>query len=116
MRWIVIFLLSLVALGARAEKCLSVSDNALEEIRTEYGMTTVEWSAVVRNSCDASYDGTLTVRLLDDAGEVLHEALEIIILEHNATEQASKRITLPEDNYRALDNIRVEIRERERPS
>ena len=117
MRWILMVLLGLVALsGAQAGECLSVSDNALEELRTEYGMTTVEWSAMVSNSCDASYDGTLTVQLVDSEGGVLHESLEVIILKQNASEQASRRITLPEENYRALDDIKVEIRERKRPS
>lgn len=116
MRWIILLILGLVATtGARAGECISVSDNKLDEIRTEYGMTTVEWSAEARNHCDAAYDGTLTINFLDTDGTVLHEVLEIIILQNNATEQTSKRVTLPADSYKAVDDVQVDVRERERP-
>ncbi len=115
-RFIMILIASLgTAVSVPAAECLDVSDNQVEEMRTEYGMSTIEWSAEVRNECDVEYDGTLTVRLLDSEGEVLHEALEIIILQNNSTKSASKRITLPAENYEALDEISVGIRERERP-
>lgn len=116
LRSLVLLATGLGAASAPAAECITVSDNNIEEIRADYGMTTVEWSAEVRNQCDAAYDGTLTVRLLDSDGAVLHEALEIIILQNNASKRASKRITLPSENYKALNDIDVDIRERERPS
>lgn len=115
MRWLLVLAGSFWAVSAPAAECLTVSDNNLEEIRNEYGMATVEWSAEVSNSCDASYDGTLTVQLLDSDGEALHEALEIIILQNNASERTTKRITLPVESYEAVADISVDIRERERP-
>lgn len=115
MRWLLVLAGSFWAASAPAAECLTVSENNLEEIRNEYGMATVEWSAEVSNSCDASYDGTLTVQLLDSDGEALHEALEIIILQNNASERTTKRITLPVESYKAVADISVDIRERERP-
>lgn len=115
MRWLVALIASLWLVTAPAAECLEVRNSQVEEIRTDYEMTTVEWTADVRNTCEASYDGTFTVKLLDKQGSVLHETLEVMILQKNASKPASKRITLPAESYKALDSIQVDIRERERP-
>jgi len=116
MRWLLIVLMGLAAVqGVGAADCLEVGDSNLEEIDSGYGTTLLEWSAEVRNHCDTPYDGTLTIRFLGEDEEVLHEVPEIIILQQNARQQTSKQITLPNENYKALDRIEVDIRERERP-
>lgn len=115
MRWLVACIASLWLVTAPAAECLEVRDSQIEEIRTDYEMTTVEWTAMIKNTCNAAYDGTFTVKLLDEQGAVLHETLEVMILQKNASKPATKRITLPAERYKALDSIRVDIRERERP-
>jgi len=115
MRWLVACIASLWLVTAPAAECLEVRDNQVEEIRTDYEMTTVEWTATIKNTCNAAYDGTFTVKLVDEQGTVLHETLEVRILQKNASEPAAKRITLPAESYQAMDSIQVDIRERERP-
>lgn len=115
MRWLVALMSSLWLVTAPAAECLEVRNSQVEEIQTEYEMTTVEWTADIMNTCNASYDGTFTVKLLNQQGSVLHETLEVMILQKNASEPAAKRITLPADSYKAMDSIEIDIRERERP-
>ncbi len=119
MRWLLILTVTLLSHTAYAEQtneCIAVSENNVKELRSEYGMTTVEWSAHINNDCDDSYDGTLTVRFLDENDEVLHESLEIVILDQRASEDASRRITLPAEDYDRLVRIDVTIEERKRPT
>lgn len=119
MRWLLVLtvmLLSHTAYAKQSEPCIAVSENNVKELRSEYGMTTVEWSAHVNNVCDDSYDGTLTVRFLDEKGEVLHESLEIVILEQRASENTSRRITLPAEDYGKFARIDVTVEERKRPT
>ncbi|MCS3903248.1 hypothetical protein J2T55_001268 [Methylohalomonas lacus] len=119
MRWLLTLALLWSASAVQAEdasSCLDVSENNVEELNTEYGMTTAEWTAHIDNSCDAAYDGTLTVKFVDEEGEVLHEALEVVILEQRASQDARRRITLPADSFKKLARIQVDVKERKRPT
>ncbi len=119
MRWLLALALLWSASAVQAEEaesCLDVSENNVEELNTEYGMTTAEWTAHIDNNCDAAYDGTLTVKFVDEEGEVLHEALEVVILEQRASQDARRRITLPADSFKKLARIQVDVKERKRPT
>lgn len=116
MRWLTVLLGCLAVSGAQAEDCITVSDSHIEELETRYEMTTLEWQARINNDCDSAYDGTLTVRFLDEDGEVLHETLEIVILQNRGSENTNRRVTIPAGTYKRVAEIEVDIRERKRPS
>lgn len=121
MRWsaMVVSLVGLVWLPATATHagdCLAVRDNNIEKERTEHGITIAQWSAQIENACDESYDGTLTVQFLDDQGEVLHEALEVVIIESRGSMDTQRRINIPSDRYNKITRIKIDIRERKRPT
>lgn len=100
----------------RADDCLAIHDNNIREESTESGITIAEWSARVENVCDDSYDGTLTVQFLDDQGEVMHETLEIVIIEGRGSTDTRKRVNIPSDRYNRIARIKIDIRERKRPT
>ncbi|MEX0951306.1 MAG: hypothetical protein WDZ86_03390, partial [Gammaproteobacteria bacterium] len=64
---------------------------------------------------DNAYDGTLTVKFKNKAGEVVHETLEVIVIQSEGTEQAKRSISIPESRYQEVDQVDVAIRERQRP-
>lgn len=115
MRYLFLVIVSSLALPLAAADCIAVNDSKLKELRTEYGMTTVEWQARVVNQCDDSYDATITIRFLDEDGEVLHETLEIMILQRNGSQDTTRNVTLPAERYQKIAETKVEIRERARP-
>lgn len=96
-------------------ECLILSDKTLDEKRADYGMVTAEWSAKIRNQCDASYDGTLKVNLLDKDEKVLQAVTDIVILQANEEKESRRTVTIPAESVDEVKRIDVEIRERARP-
>lgn len=115
MRYLILLVMGLMARPALAADCIAVDASEIEKKRTEYGMTTAEWRASVTNNCDEAYDATITLHFLDQEGEVLHETLEIVILENNASEDTAIDVTLPAERYKRIAKTRIQIRERKRP-
>lgn len=103
-----------VAAVASAE-CLRVEGNSVDEKTTRYGITTAEWSADVRNDCDAPYDANLTVMFKDVDGRVLQKAVQFVAVDGGNKENTRRRINIPEDQFQAIDTIEVTTEERERP-
>ena len=108
-------LLAVVFCTDIAAACLEVSDNDIQEITTEYGITTLEWTAQVHNRCDAPYDGTLTVQFRDADGDMLHEALDVVVVQHGDYTGVRRRINMPRKHFRDIDTVDVAVTERERP-
>ncbi len=113
-RWLVVPVL-LASAAAAAAECLFVQDNSMEEKETRYGITTAEWTADVRNDCDAPYDGTMTVKFKDADGRVLYKAVQIVAVRGGSRENARRRVNIPADKFKAIDTIDVAMEERERP-
>ncbi|MEX2524589.1 MAG: hypothetical protein WD750_06500 [Gammaproteobacteria bacterium] len=103
-----------LAVAVPAE-CLQVEGNSVDEKSTRYGITTAEWTADVRNDCDAPYDANLTVMFKDVDGRVLHKAVQFVAIRGGNRENTSRRINIPEDQFQAIDTIEVATEERERP-
>lgn len=103
-----------VAAAATAE-CLRVEGNSVDEKNTDYGITTAEWTADVRNDCDAPYDANLTVTFKDADGQVLHKAVQFVAVRGGNQENTRRSINIPEDQFQAIDTIEVTTEERKRP-
>lgn len=116
MRYLLLLVLSLAVSQATAADCIAISDSNVEEVRTEYGMTTAEWRAKITNNCDDPYDATITLHFIGQEGEIIHETLEIVIMENNGEEDTVRNITLPSERYQQITETRVKIRERKRPT
>lgn len=98
-----------------AGNCIDVKQSELRELDTEFGITTVEWLADIRNHCDDPYDATLTIKLVDEDGSVVHETLEIVIIESRGIETTHLSMSIPEDRYELFKEIDIDIEERVRP-
>lgn len=98
-----------------AAECLSVSEETLDEKRTDYGLTTAEWSAKVHNKCEAAYDGTLRIRFMDSDDQLLHTTTDVIILLPNESKESRRAVTIPVESLSEISHTDIEIRERERP-
>lgn len=116
MRYVIVLALSLTASQVTGAECIAISDSEVEEVRTEYGMTTAEWRASITNSCDEPYDATITLHFIDQEGEVLHETLEVVIMDNNGQEDTVRNVTLPTERYRQVARTQVQVRERKRPT
>jgi len=101
--------------GSVLAECIELSDKALDEKRSDYGLVTAEWSAKVHNKCDKPYDGTLRIRFLDKDERVMQTVTDIVILRANETKESRRSITIPAESIDEVNRIEEEIRERERP-
>lgn len=101
--------------GSIYAECLILSEESLDEKRSDYGLVTAEWSAKIQNICDSPYDGTLKVNLVDKDERVLQAVTDIVILRANETKESRRSITIPGESIDVVTRIDVEIRERERP-
>lgn len=111
---VLILAYALLPVSVYAE-CLVLSDESLDEKRSDYGLVTAEWSATVQNNCEEAYDGTLNIKLLDKDEQVMQKITDIVILRANETKESRRSITIPAESIDEVDRIDVEIRERERP-
>lgn len=98
-----------------AGECIEVTNNEITALDTEYGITTAEWLADIRNHCDDPYDATLTIKLLDADDNVVHESLEIVIVESRGIDKARQTMSIPEDHFQSVDRVEVSVEERARP-
>jgi hypothetical protein len=98
-----------------AAECIEVQDSQIEELETDYGITSAEWMADIHNHCDEPHDATLTIKFLDDDGDVVHESLEVVIVESRGIEKARHPLAIPDDRFAAIKQIKVDIEERARP-
>jgi hypothetical protein len=101
--------------GLLAGECIDVQNSEIKELGTEYGITTAEWIADIRNHCDEPYDATLTIKFLDDDGAVVHESLEVVIIESRGMNKTRHAMSIPKDQYSAIQRTEVTIEERARP-
>jgi len=115
MRILVLLSFLFAATAVQSAECLSVKNDDFEIISNDHGITTIEWTAEVQNQCEAPYDGRLMIDFVDANEEVLHETLEVVILQQNASQQVSKRVSMPADRHDDVETTRVVIKERERP-
>lgn len=116
MRTFLFFNIFLFSVTAFAEAdCLRVENNQVEVVETEFGITTVEWTAQIENDCEHPYDGTLTVEFRNKSGDIVHETMEVDIIESQGSETTNRSINIPESRYLEVDQVDVAVRERERP-
>lgn len=105
----------LTAVFAAPAECLMVESDSVDEQETRYGITTAEWKANIRNSCDVPYDANITVLFKDADGRVLHQAVQFVAVRSGYQEDTQRRVNIPEDQFQAIDKVEVSIDERERP-
>lgn len=98
-----------------AGDCIDVQSSEIRELDTEFGITTAEWLADIRNHCDEPYDATLTIKMVDEDGKVVHETLEIVIVESRGIKKTDLLMSIPEDRFVLIKEIEIDIDERVRP-
>jgi len=105
----------LTASTAAGAKCLVVHDNNMKKVRSSYGITTADWTGIVRNSCKQPYDAILTVKFEDGRGRVVYKDVQVVVVQGGGHEKARRRIDIPSDRYEKIRNIDVGVDERLRP-
>jgi len=105
----------LAANTAAGATCLVVRDNNVKKVHASYGITTADWTGTVRNSCKQPYDAILTVKFEDGKGRVVYKDVQVVIVQGGGKEQAHRRINIPTDRYKKIQNINVGVDERKRP-
>jgi hypothetical protein len=115
MKILILILTIILGNNSMASVCLEVSDESLDEKSANHGLVIAEWSALVQNTCESPYDGTLSIRFLDSDGRVLHTATDVIILQANEEKESRRTITIPVKSISDIDQTDVKISERKRP-
>lgn len=115
MRMLAILLGAMVWTSAMSE-CLIVVDDGFRPLSAEFGITHVEWRAVVENRCDAAYDAHVTVELISSEGEMVHHELAMVVVQAGSDTEVTKKTSIPTRDFERVTGIRVGIdKERERP-
>lgn len=100
-----------------AAECLTVVDHDVQpQEADEFDITHVKWQAMVKNHCDASYNGDVTIEFLTEKGNVVYRGLAIVAVEPEQNTEVIEQISVPTRLIEQAAEIRVEVdEERENP-
>lgn len=98
-----------------AAQCLSVKDKVVEPQAQDAGAARVGWQAQIDNRCEYPQDALLDVKFLDKDGEVLYEVRDQTVVGRLGSKKLKRRVYVPTQHIEAIEALRIELEERERP-
>lgn len=96
-------------------ECLSVVAQGIETQAQEVGAARVAWHAEIDNRCRMPQDALLDIRFVDVDGETLYEVRDQTVLGRLGSKKIKRQVYIPAQHIEAIEDIEIELKERERP-
>ncbi|HEY9148434.1 MAG TPA: hypothetical protein VIQ22_05430 [Gammaproteobacteria bacterium] len=98
-----------------AAQCLSVKHKEIDPQAQDAGAARVGWQASLDNRCEYPQDALLDVKFLGKDGEVLYEVRDQTVVGRLGSKKLKRRVYVPTQHIEAIEALRIELEERERP-